>query len=361
MTNVRLERLGKYKRLALALAVALGLGVLVSLAWASPASTSVYSSDKCHVPESHPRAIPEGTRDYYVPARAWGTSTTGGCQSVAFDLDNNASYETPASLVRSGYDDSLDWYWGDWHAPFDVTNLDGPRGMPVSAEGRTSYSCTSGTCYDVSRDNTYLRIDNVAPEATFSGAPPFSVGAGTPINLSLTEVTDPSSDDTAAGFQYAFDCGDGAGYGAFTSSNSRSCPTSAAGTYTVKGKVKDKDNGASEYTDTVTVLPSLRISDVRVKEKTTNALFTVSLSAQSPETIMVDYATANGKAKAPADYTATSGTLIFNPGEPTTKTIAVPIRGDRRDERNEAFFVNLSGASTTIADGSGRGLIVDND
>jgi hypothetical protein len=69
---------------------------------------------------------------------------------------------------------------------------------------------------------------------------------------------------------------------------------------------------------------------------------------------------ANGTAQAPADYTATNGTLTFDPGE-TTKTVAVPIKSDRRKERNETFFVNLSGANTTIADARGKETILDND
>ncbi len=141
-----------------------------------------------------------------------------------------------------------------------------------------------------------------------------------------------------------------------------SCPTSDNGTRTVKGRITDKDGGSTTYTKTVTILiPSLGITDVSLKENTTNALFTVRLSAASQATVTVNYATANGSAKAPADYTATSGTLTFAPGE-TTKTIAVPIRGDRRDERNEVFFVNLSGASNaTISDAQGLGTIIDND
>lgn len=106
---------------------------------------------------------------------------------------------------------------------------------------------------------------------------------------------------------------------------------------------------------------TLTVNDVKVKEKSTNAVFTVRLPTESEETITVDYATADGSAKTPADYTAASGTLTFDPGE-TTQQIAVPIRGDRRDERNEKFFVNLSGATNaTIFDAQGQATIVDND
>lgn len=109
------------------------------------------------------------------------------------------------------------------------------------------------------------------------------------------------------------------------------------------------------------IVPKLAVNDVRVKEKTTTARFTVTLSGASEQSVTVDYATANGTAKAPADYTTTTGTLTFEPGQ-TTQTIPVPVRGDRRDERTEAFFVNLSGqANTTVADTSGKGTIVDND
>jgi hypothetical protein len=70
----------------------------------------------------------------------------------------------------------------------------------------------------------------------------------------------------------------------------------------------------------------------------------------------VDHATANGSAKAPADLTASTGPLTISFGE-TSKTVEVAIRSDRRNERNETFFVDLSNTSTTIADASGKGTI----
>ena len=86
---------------------------------------------------------------------------------------------------------------------------------------------------------------------------------------------------------------------------------------------------------------------------TTNANFTVTLSAPSGRNVTVNYATANSTAVQPGDYTTTSGTLTFTPGQ-VQKTVSVPVVGDITDEIDEAFFVNLSGATNaTIADNRG--------
>ncbi len=111
-------------------------------------------------------------------------------------------------------------------------------------------------------------------------------------------------------------------------------------------------------------LPSLSINDVTVVEGnsgTVNAVFTVTLSAASGQTVGVNYATADGTATQPADYTSTSGALTFTPGQ-TTRTITVPVIGETVPEANETFFVNLSGATNaTIADNQGLGTITNDD
>jgi Calx-beta domain len=77
--------------------------------------------------------------------------------------------------------------------------------------------------------------------------------------------------------------------------------------------------------------------------------------------VTVQYATADGGATAGSDYQAVGGTLTFAPGE-TSKTITVPVNGDRLPEPNETFFVNLGNATNaTIADGQGVGTIADDD
>lgn len=111
-------------------------------------------------------------------------------------------------------------------------------------------------------------------------------------------------------------------------------------------------------------LPTLRIGDLTVTEGNTGtraANFTVTLSAASSQPVTVVCATGNSTATAGSDYQAVSGTLTFAPGE-TTKSITVPVIGDRRGEPNETFVVILSSpTNATISDGQGVGKIMDDE
>jgi CSLREA domain-containing protein len=110
--------------------------------------------------------------------------------------------------------------------------------------------------------------------------------------------------------------------------------------------------------------PSLKIAPASVVEGNTgtvNAVFSVTLSAASGQTVSVNYATANGTATAGSDYAAATGALSFSPGQ-TTKTINVVVNGDVTDRVNETFFVNLSNpTNATIAVGQALGIIIDDD
>src|SRR5205085_795976 len=112
--------------------------------------------------------------------------------------------------------------------------------------------------------------------------------------------------------------------------------------------------------------PRISINNVSKLEgngnKTTQFIFTVSLSVAYDQAVTVNYATADGTATAGSDYTAKSGTLTFNPGDPLTQTVTVLVNGDTTYEANETFFVNLSGATNaTLADGQGLGTILNDD
>jgi glucose/arabinose dehydrogenase len=109
--------------------------------------------------------------------------------------------------------------------------------------------------------------------------------------------------------------------------------------------------------------PALSIGNVRIPEGnsgTTNAVFSVGLNHSSLSTVTVNWATANGSARAGEDYQPGVGQLSFAPGE-TSATFAVHVIGDHRRERNEVFLVKLSSAvNARIARGQGQGTI-DND
>ena len=110
--------------------------------------------------------------------------------------------------------------------------------------------------------------------------------------------------------------------------------------------------------------PKLNIADATVVEGnagTTNAVFTVTLSATRTVNVTVTYATSNGTATAGSDYTATSGSLTFTPGV-TSRTISVPIIGDKTKESNETFIVTLSGPNGAyLGDATATGTIVNDD
>lgn len=107
----------------------------------------------------------------------------------------------------------------------------------------------------------------------------------------------------------------------------------------------------------------LSIDDITVVEDAGLAILTVTLDQPVDTTISVNYATADQSATASEDYTGTSGTLTFNPGD-QTQTISVPILLSRDLESEETFLVNLSnlqsqGLNVNLADAQAVVTIID--
>jgi hypothetical protein len=140
---------------------------------------------------------------------------------------------------------------------------------------------------------------NVLPTATFTATS--SVIVGQPIALSLTDAQ-VLGFASVTSFTYAFDCGTGS-YGAASSDASTSCPTSAAGALTVRGKVIDPDADFTEYTAAVSVLSA---------EQATIALGTAVGGATLPDDLrkgLSDKLTAAAQAIARGNTTAACGQL----------------------------------------------------
>jgi len=94
---------------------------------------------------------------------------------------------------------------------------------------------------------------------------------------------------------------------------------------------------------------------------TTTASFAVSLSAASSQPVTVQYATADGTAKAGSDYTSGTGTITFAAGE-ISRMVSVPIIRDVVAESTETFTVQLKSPSgATLARTTGIATILDDD
>jgi hypothetical protein len=93
-----------------------------------------------------------------------------------------------------------------------------------------------------------------------------------------------------------------------------------------------------------------------------SAVFTVTLSASSDQTVTVNYATADGTATASdGDYSAASASLTFGPGM-TVQTFSIQVNGDILDETDEIFFVNLTNPTNALLiNDQAVGTIIDDD
>ena len=116
------------------------------------------------------------------------------------------------------------------------------------------------------------------------------------------------------------------------------------------GYLYEIDAGRGSATKTVTARSqttrstALSVADAEATEGEDATLdFVVRLDGNPGSDVTVDYRTRDGTAEAGSDYTETSGTLTFAPGE-NEKTVSVPITDDDEEDDGETFTLVLSNA-----------------
>jgi hypothetical protein len=122
-------------------------------------------------------------------------------------------------------------------------------------------------------------------------------------------------------------------------------PSNAAlsGAATASVSIADDDGGTSTIQFTAT--------EYSAGEGDGAAVVTVVRSGGIGFTVSASYTTANGTAAAGQDFTQTSGTVTFAPGE-YSKPISVPVLQDDVSESSENFSITLSNPSPNAALGS---------
>jgi PKD repeat protein len=233
-----------------------------------------------------------------VAPTATFSAPTSVSEGSAINFSLTAPLDPSSADTAAGFTYAFDCGDGTGFGVFSATSS---RSCPTADNGtRTVAGKIQDKDGGVTTYTASVTVDNVAPTATFSA--PASVDQGTSIALSLTSPLDPSSADTTAGFTYAFDCGDGGGFGAYGASSSTNCPTAASGTRSVGGKIRDKDGGVSTYTATVTVnavAPSVNAPATAPEPSNEGSAAAASATfsapgANAPFTCTVDYGDGSG-------------------------------------------------------------------
>ncbi len=118
--------------------------------------------------------------------------------------------------------------------------------------------------------------------------------------------------------------------------------------------------GADEWLDiqvSFTPRVSWAATSVSANENGLYAELTVNRAKSSSGAVSINYATSAGSATAPADFTASSGTLSWADGDASPKTIQIPLVADGAVESNEAFTVMLSSPSGCLLDGAASATV----
>ncbi len=118
-------------------------------------------------------------------------------------------------------------------------------------------------------------------------------------------------------------------------------------------------------TVTITVVPpasppALTVADASALESAGSIPAVVSLAPSPTSSVTVQYATADGTAKAGTDYTSVSGALTFAAGQ-TSKTVLVPINNDTKVNGTRSFTFTLSSATNAIIGDATATLTIRDD
>ena len=235
--------------------------------------------------------------------------------------------------------------------------------------------------YSVNQGSYTVEVTDDTPGTAVNAAPAFGQQGYT---FDLAENADGSTNRVSLGTVAATDPeGTTLAYSLAGGNESGSFEIDAtSGELFYKGSGEDFESGTTQFTltvrasdgsesadTTVTVdvtdvddTPAIRVADAEATEgDDTEMVFRVTLQSASSETVTVNYATADGTATAGEDYTATSGTLTFAPGE-TEKTVSVTIIDDTVEDSGETFTLALSDPSGgTLGDTEATGTIFNTD
>lgn len=162
--------------------------------------------------------------------------------------------------------------WGDMTTSTFAVNSPGSLGALLHTyadNGTYTVNVTVTEYGDAGAPGTgsfQVAVNNVAPTATIGNNGP--VDEASPVTVSLNGASDPSATDTTAGFHYSYATvagGLATSYAAATDGTSKQFTFDNSGTYTIYGRIFDKDGGSTDYQTSATVVsanhPPVAVND----------------------------------------------------------------------------------------------------
>jgi hypothetical protein len=202
-------------------------------------------------------------------------------------VNENSSTTLTYTFTDDANDNKVEITWGDGSAD-TVVNLVAP-GTYTATHTYTDNGAYTASVKVTDKQNvpstpnsTIVTVNNVAPAVTINGAPAGSI-VGSPIALTST-VSDPSPQDTAAGFTYAWTVERNGSTVATGSAANLSFTPSVVGSYVITLGVTDKDGGTGSASQTVTVSAGLQVQVQDLTVAGSLATFTPAAGTESLST-----------------------------------------------------------------------------
>jgi len=183
-------------------------------------------------------------------------------EATSTTIDGSHSAEVAGSIASYAWDFNYDGNTFTTDATgakpaFSAAAIDGPATRTIAlkvtdAVGNSAIATATVT------------INNVPPSAKFTAGG--SVKLGSTGSVSFSSQSDPSAADMAASFKYSYDFNSDGKF-EITDSSAASATVPAiylatVGNHTIRGRIKDKDGGFTDYTTTITVTAPTTLASI---------------------------------------------------------------------------------------------------
>jgi hypothetical protein len=190
--------------------------------------------------------------------RGFSSGLEGLISQVGFTAPSDPSQSDAKAGFRYSYDFNNDGVWDyGTGTSWGGSRLDRVVNVPAKYLSDNGLVTVKARVFDKDGDFSEsfvtIRVVNVPPRAIFTAMTP-TILAGNIATVKFTAATDQSPQDRVAGYTYSFDFNNDGTFEKVGTSATAHHTFAKAGTYTVRGRIADKDGGFRDYYQTIRVI-----------------------------------------------------------------------------------------------------------